>query len=79
MINSWSIPSSNNGKRIYDLPPLEKVVISETEQQRLQQQIREWDERLAALDDYKGEDSLKVIAGGYKETRLSPKGSLGLW
>jgi hypothetical protein len=79
MVPSWSIPESNGGKQILDFPPLSEVVTDEPAREKLNLQIQQWNKRLAALEEFKGQEPLKIIAGGYMESRLSPKGSLGLW
>jgi hypothetical protein len=79
MITSWSIPEATGGKPVGNFPVLSDVVIDAEARDRVNSQIKQWNERLAALEDYKGEDLLKVVAGGYAESRLSPKGGLGLW
>jgi len=79
MNTSWCLPESNGGKNFHDFPALAEVVEDEDALNRVTKQIKEWNDRLAELDDYKGEKSLKVVAGGNKVIQLSPKGGLGLW
>jgi len=84
MVHSWSIPSSNNGNKILDFPSLdeisESVAWDASDKEGVEGQIKAWNERLRLLEEAKGsEGGLKVIAGGFAESVLSPKGSLGLW
>lgn len=74
MIQSFStVPENTN------FPPLEEIISDAEQRAKIEGQIKAWNDRLDSLEDSKGEDNLKVIAGGYQESRLSKKGSLGLW
>jgi len=80
MVTSWSIPEANGDKAVGNFPTLHEVITDPGTRDRLNTQIKQWNDRLATLEDSKkGEGSLKVVAGGYAETCLSPIGSLGLW
>ena len=83
MVPSFSIPLSNNGIKILDFPALEELENSESElaqKGEFEKQIKEWNERLKVLEEAKGsERNLKVVAGGFVESVLSPRGGLGLW
>jgi hypothetical protein len=79
MTTSWSIPEANGGKNFHDFPAPIEVIKDEATLGRIAQQIKDWNERLASLEDYKGADTLQIVAGGHKVLQLSAKGSLGLW
>lgn len=79
MITSWSIPEANDGNPLANFPPLDELIHGNNGEAETLAAIKEWNGRLAALEDFKGSDTLQVMAGGYAEVQLSPKGSLGLW
>ena len=60
-------------------PPLEEIITDADQRAKIEGQIKAWNERLDSLEESKGESKLKVTAGGYQESRLSKKGTLGLW
>jgi len=72
LITSWHIPEATGGERIHDFPQLSEMKLDEASRKKLELQIKQWNDRLASLEEYKGEE-LKIVAGGYAETRLSYK------
>lgn len=78
MVNSWCLPEVNGGKRLFDFPTMADIVADESARDKITRQIKEWNDRFAGLEDYKGENALRVMSGGHKEVQLSPKGTLGL-